>query len=90
MDTVPESGKTVYYFYYTNGKKSDENADMMEIVKPNESTKELFNHIDIPIYKKDYLGVFDQPFNITLEAEGIPVGSETTLTVEAAKIHFAS
>ena len=72
MDTVNESGKTVYYFYYTKGKKNDENADMMEIVKPNESTKELFDHIDIPIYKKDYLGVFDQPYTISLEAEGIP------------------
>jgi hypothetical protein len=47
----------------------------MKLVKPQESTKELFNHIDIPVYKKDYFGVFDQPYNITLEAEGVPASN---------------
>ena len=86
MDTATESGKTVYYFYYTGGNKNGENADTMKIVKPKESTKELFDHIDIPIYKKDYLGIFDQPYDIILEAEGIPVANYPNgLTVEEAK-----
>ena len=81
MDTAEENGKTVYYFYYTG-----ENADTMKIVKPKESTKELFDHIDIPIYKKDYLGVFDQPYDIILEAEGIPAANYPDgLTVDEAK-----
>ena len=75
----------VFYFYYI-----DSNSGNMKSVSPGGTTEPLFQRVDIPIYKKDYLGVFDQTFNITLEAEGIPVGSETTLTVEAAKIHFAS
>ena len=58
----------------------------MKIVKPKESTKELFDHIDIPIYKKDYLGVFDQPYDIILEAEGIPAANYPDgLTVDEAK-----
>lgn len=86
MDTPKENGKTVYYFYYTGGNKNGENADTMKIVKPKESTKELFDHIDIPIYKKDYLGVFDQPYDIILEAEGIPAANYPNgLTVEEAK-----
>lgn len=71
MDTKTESGKTVYYFYYTNNDPDD----MMCIVRPNESTSELFDHLDIPVYKKDYLGVFDQPYDIVLEAQGIPAGN---------------
>ena len=70
MSAVVENEKTVYYFYYTG-----ENSDTMKLVKPQESTKELFNHIDIPVYKKDYFGVFDQPYNITLEAEGVPASN---------------
>lgn len=86
MDTAEENEKTVYYFYYTG-----ENADTMKIVKPKESTSELFNHIDIPVYKKDYLGVFDQPYSIILEAEGIPAGNYPEgLTVEDAKDKFQS
>lgn len=81
MDTAEENEKTVYYFYYTG-----ENADTMKIVRPKESTKELFDHIDIPIYKKDYLGVFDQPYDIILEAEGIPTANYPDgLTVDEAK-----
>ena len=91
MDTAVENGKTVYYFYYTGGSKNAENADTMKIVKPKESTKELFDHIDIPIYKKDYLGVFDQPYDIILEAEGIPAANYPDgLTVEEAKGNASS
>jgi hypothetical protein len=84
MDVDSENG--IYYFYYTGGDKNAENANMMRIVKPQEGTKELFDYIDIPVYKKDYLGVFDQPYDIILEAEGIPAANYPDgLTVEAAK-----
>ena len=80
-----EDDKLVFYFDYTKGDKKD-GKDMMHIVKPKESTAELFNHTDIPIYKKDYLGVFDQPYDIILEAEGIPAANYPEgLTVEEAK-----
>ena len=69
MKTAEESGKTVYYFYYTGGDTDKK----MCAVKPGEATAELFHQIDIPIYKKDYLGVFDQEYSITIQAEGIPV-----------------
>lgn len=82
MDIQTESGKTVYYFYYTKGDTDNK----MCIVKPNESTSELFDHLVIPIYKKDYLGVFDQPYSITLTAEGIPSANYPDgLTVDEAK-----
>lgn len=62
--------KLIYYFYY---KSDSSGADpLMTAVPPGESTAVLFNEIDIPIYKKDYLGVFDQGYTITIEAEGIP------------------
>jgi hypothetical protein len=64
-----------FYFYYTGGDKNADNEDIMRIVQPKESTEELFDYIDIPIYKKDYLGVFDQKYTITLEAEGIPAAN---------------
>ena len=81
MDTATESGKTVYYFYFTG-----ENADTMKIVKPKEPTDDLFDHIDIPFYKKDYFGVFDQKYDIILEAEGVPASSYPNgLTVDEAK-----
>ena len=74
----------VYYFYYTGGDKTD-GVDMMRIVKPKNSTAELFHQLDIPIYKKDYLGVFDQPYDIILTAEGIPAANYPNgLTVTAA------
>ena len=77
--------KPVYYFYYIG-----ENTDTMAKVEPKTSTKELFNHIDIPIYKKDYLGVFDQPYEIILEAEGIPAANYPNgLTAADAKDEFA-
>ena len=85
MDTTTENGKPVYYFYYTGGDTYAGN-DMMKIVKPGQKTDELFDHIDIPIYKKDYLGVFDQPYDIVLEAQGIPaMNYPNGLTVNEAK-----
>lgn len=71
-----DNDKLEFYFYYT-GENSEGTGpnDTMAAVSPDTATDELFDHIDIPIYKKDYLGVFDQPYNITLEAEGVPVSS---------------
>ena len=89
MDTVTENDKPVYYFYYTGL-----NDETMKIVEPKHPTDPLFDHIDIPIYKKDYLGVFDQPYEIILEAEGIPVAAYRDeypdgLTVNIAKAQFS-
>lgn len=83
MDTPEENGKTVYYFYYV-----ENNTTTMKSVSPGGQTAELFSYLEIPIYKKDYLGVFDQKFDIILEAEGIPVGknSEMTLTEETKNL----
>ena len=64
----------VYYFYYTGGDKQNE-IDMMRVVNPTNSTAELFCQLEIPVYKKDYLGYFDQPYDIILTAEGIPAAN---------------
>ncbi len=91
MDTVTDTdtGRTVYYFYYTGGDLEQK----MKAVKPGESTAALFDHLDIPVFKKDYLGVFDQRFEINLTAEGIPVSAFSDeypdgMTVEQAKGEF--
>ena len=83
MDTATdEDDKTVYYFYYTGGDAEQK----MKAVKPNERTTDLFDHLDVPIYKKDYYGVFDQDFDIYLTAEGIPASNYPNgLTFAAAK-----
>lgn len=75
---------STFYFYYTAGNKDGTGADLMCRVAPNHSTDELFQRIDIPIYKRDYLGVFDSPFSITVVAEGIPVGNDDVLKVSDA------
>ena len=79
-----ESNKLTYYFYYTAGDKDSSGADLMRRVAPNHSTDELFRRVDIPKYKKDYLGVFDFDYSITLTAEAIPVGNDTIMTVSEA------
>ena len=66
--TIDNTDTLVMYFYYTN---SDEDH-YMQRVRPNESTPELFNRIDIPIYTKDYLGIFDKPYDIVVEAQALP------------------
>ena len=72
----------IYYFYFTHGNSAQE----MERVLPQQGTTDLFDHIEIPIYKKDYFGVFDQEYNIILEAEGIPAANYPNgLTVGEAK-----
>ena len=69
-----------FYFYYignnyiggTSGYEgyTRENT-VMEILAPNEMTPKLFNKLVYPIYKKDYLTVFDQKYTINVYAEGI-------------------
>lgn len=80
--------KLIFYFYYTAGDK-DGSGDLMRIVKPNESTAELFQRVDIPIFKEDYFGVFDQKFDIKIEAQAIPAGNYPDgLTVDEAIAEF--
>lgn len=76
--------KLVFYFYYTNGDTDGK----MCAVSPGGSTDELFQYIDIPIYKKDYLGIFDQKYDISLKAEGIPVDGNEGLTASGAPAAF--
>lgn len=83
-----DNDKLVFYFYYTNGQKDSEGHDLMCRVAPCESTMELFQRVDIPEYKKDYLGVFDLPYRITVRAEGIPVGNNAEMLVDDAKAEF--
>lgn len=64
----------VFYFYYTAGDTNG-NDSVMRMVYPESATAELFQYVEIPIYKKDYLGVFDQKYYIVLQAEGIPAKS---------------
>lgn len=65
--------KLELYFYYTAGDVNSSNVPVMRSVKPGESTSELFTAIDVPVYKKDYLGIFDQNYNIDIQAEAVPV-----------------
>ncbi|MBR6384676.1 MAG: hypothetical protein IKS03_00900 [Ruminococcus sp.] len=78
----------VFYFYY-----KEENSDNMCVVGTGESDKktaDLFNYVKIPIYKREYLGVFDQKYSITVQAEGVPVTDTQPLTVRQAKDKFNS
>ena len=89
-DESNKDKKLVFYFYYTGGDTDSNGSSIMRIVKPEESTATLFDHLDIPIYKKDYLGVFDQQYRISLQAEGIPVREENTpMTAAEASAKFA-
>lgn len=71
-DTAPPSGNSMeLYFYYTNGS----NDGTMFGVSPGETTEELFHRLEIPIYKADYLGVFDQDYDINIQAQALPTGT---------------
>lgn len=74
----------VYYFYYIA------DTGNMAVTAPGAATPELFDHLVMPIYKKEWLGVFDQPYSITVAAEGLPVGSEDAMTVEQAIAAFTA
>ncbi|MBR6418703.1 MAG: hypothetical protein IKS42_00040 [Oscillospiraceae bacterium] len=74
----------VYYFYYIA------DTGNMAVTAPGAATPELFDHLVMPVYKKEWLGVFDQPYSITVAAEGLPVGSEDAMTVEQAIAAFTA
>ncbi|MBQ8927179.1 MAG: hypothetical protein IJ055_02750 [Oscillospiraceae bacterium] len=61
----------VFYFYYTAGDREGSD-DMMHLVAPDGSTARLFQRVDIPVYKEDYFGVFDQRFQIRIQAQAVP------------------
>lgn len=73
-----DNRETVFYFYYTAGDKNLSDEDVMHVVKPGESTSALFTSLKIPVYKYNYLGIFDQPYNIEVQAEAIPASGYTT------------
>jgi len=79
-----------YYFYFVKQAQPAIDTNEMIVLHPNESSAELFNYVDIPIYKKDYLGVFDQEYQITLIAEAVPVKSCNENTVAEYKRVFAN
>ena len=69
-----------FYFYYignnpiggTTGYEGFVREEtVMEVVSPNEATSKLFNKLVYPIYKTDYLTVFDQGYTINVYAEGV-------------------
>lgn len=61
-----------FWFYYTGDNTGDVTERKMVIREPDEETAQLFQQINIPVYKLDYYGVFDQEYQILLRAEGIP------------------
>lgn len=65
------SDELVFYFYYTAGEKNN-GEDVMHLVKNGESTSKLFTALEIPVYKHDYLGIFDQIYSIDIKAEAVP------------------
>jgi hypothetical protein len=77
----------VFYFYYVNKPKNGENSEM-RIVKPQEETAELFDQLEIPVLKKDYLGVFDQNYIINIEAQAVTVNPAESSAVSVQKNNF--
>lgn len=73
-----DSNELVLYFYYTAGDKNN-GEDVMHIVKNGESTSRLFTSLEIPVYKHDYLGIFDQSYSIDIKAEAVPAGKYSTV-----------
>ena len=71
LNTCTENGTVYYDFYYTG----DNTENKMKKRAPEEKTADLFNYVNIPVYKADWLGVFDQKYDITLTAEGIPAAN---------------
>lgn len=76
------SRSVTYYFYYTEGN------DTMQIRYPDEETAELFNYINIPVYKDDYLGVFDLRYQIDLQAEILPASLFETNGVPTPDVFY--
>lgn len=77
----------VFYFYYINRTKTGESSEM-RVVKPQEETAELFHQLEIPVLKKDYLGVFDQSYNISIEAQAVTVNPAESAAISVQKNNF--
>ena len=78
----------VFYFYYIDKDTKYSGTPEMRIVKPGETTEKLFHQLHIPYYKKDYLGVFDQSYNIMLEAQAVAVNTSESADVAVQKVKF--
>lgn len=81
IEDASASGESFdFYFYYignnyiggTEGYTEFTRAQtVMETLTPNEATSKLFHKLVYPIYKTDYLTVFDQGYTINIYAEGV-------------------
>ena len=80
--TAAPEGYTLSFYCIVPGTEN------MLTVGPGEYTDELFHELRLPVYKKDWLGVFDQPYTITVWAEGIPVQPGSSMTAEQAILEF--
>ena len=78
MEQSLDSRNVEFYFYYTAGDKNGDYDDVMHCVKPGESTSLLFTTVNIPTYKHEYLGIFDQPYSINVQAEAVPASKYET------------
>ena len=75
-----------YYFYYMGTDEFGNTNSTMKILEPEESTERLFEYVNLPIYKQDYLGIFNLNYSITLQAESVPAEIfETAPTIEEFK-----
>lgn len=72
-----DSRNVEFYFYYTAGDKNGDD-DIMHLIKPGESTSLLFTTVNVPTYKHEYLGIFDQPYCIEVQAEAVPASKYET------------
>ncbi len=77
--------ENTYYFYFVKRALSSVEDSELIVLHPDECSAELFNYIDIPILKKEYLGVFDQDYQIILTAEAVPVESCNNNTIAEFK-----
>lgn len=76
------NNKLEFCFYYIVSEETPTVNSALALVAPSGQTAKLFDRVDIPIYKKDYLGVFDQGYSITVSAEAIPADGDEALTVK--------
>ena len=79
------SGADLYFYYIggnyiggvgeyaqdTNGDPFTQQQTVLGVLGANESTPALFNKVAYPIYKTDFLTIFDRGFTIDVTAEGI-------------------
>ncbi len=59
------------YVYDDDNLPLEAEHTQMAVLKPGVGTPKLFSGLVCPIYKKDYLTVFDQSYTINVYAEGI-------------------